>query len=85
MPCSTGYYFLFLDYHKKYITLDKSIAGGTTVFKGTRVAVKTLFDYPQKSSPEEYINGHPSVSREQAKAMIEQAAQKIFTVSAYNL
>ncbi|MES2701832.1 MAG: DUF433 domain-containing protein [Bacteroidota bacterium] len=28
---------------EKYITVDKEIASGVPVFKGTRVAVKTLF------------------------------------------
>ena len=29
----------------KLITIDPDILGGTPVFKGTRVPVKTLFDY----------------------------------------
>ena len=64
---------------KKYITIDKDIVGGTPVFKGTRVTVKTLFDYLEESSLEEFLKGHPSVSREQAEAVIELAAQKILT------
>lgn len=64
---------------EKYITIDKDIVGGTPVFKGTRVTVKTLFDYLEESSLEEFLQGHPSVSREQAEAVIELAAQKILT------
>ena len=64
---------------RKYITIDKDIVGGTPVFKGTRVSVKTLFDYLEESSLEEFLQGHPSVSREQAEAVIELAAQKILT------
>ena len=63
----------------RYITIDKDIVGGTPVFKGTRVTVKTLFDYLEESSLEEFLQGHPSVSREQAEAVIELAAQKILT------
>jgi len=64
---------------EKYITIDENIVGGTPVFKGTRVSVKTLFDYLEESSLEEFLLGHPSVSKEQAEAVIELAAQKILT------
>ena len=63
----------------KYITIDKDIVGGTPVFKGTRVTVKTLFDCLEESSLEEFLQGHPTVSREQAEAIIELAANKILT------
>jgi len=61
---------------KDYITIDKGILAGTPVFKGTRVAVKTLFDYLEDSSLEEFLKGFPSVSRKQAEAAIELAAEK---------
>ncbi len=63
----------------RYITIDKDIVGGTPIFKGTRVTVKTLFDYLEESSLEEFLQGYPSVSRGQAEAVIELAAQKILT------
>ena len=53
-----------------YIVVDKEIAGGVPVFTGTRVAVKTLFDYLEESSLQEFLEGFPSVSREQAEAII---------------
>jgi len=64
---------------EKYVIIDKDIVGGTPVFKGTRVTVKTLFDYLEESSLEEFLQGHPSVSRKQAEAVIELAAKKILT------
>ena len=64
---------------EEYVTIDKDIVGGTPVFKGTRVTVKTLFDYLEESSLEEFLLGHPSVSRHQAEAVIELAAQKFLT------
>lgn len=64
---------------EKYVTIDKDIVGGTPVFKGTRVTVKTLFDYLEESSLEEFLLGHPSVSREQTEAVIELAAERILT------
>jgi len=63
----------------EYITVDKETAGGVPVFKGTRVAVKTLFDYLEDSSLHEFLEGFPSVSRQQAEAVIEQAAAKILS------
>jgi uncharacterized protein (DUF433 family) len=64
---------------EKYITIDKDIIGGTPVFKGTRVSVKTLFDYLEESSLEDFLLGHPSVSRNQAEAVIEMASKIFFT------
>lgn len=64
---------------QRYITVDKEIASGVPVLKGTRVAVKTLFDYLEESSLEEFLKGFPSVSREQAHAVIEQAAEKLLS------
>lgn len=61
---------------EQYITVDKEIAGGVPVFKGTRVAVKTLFDYLEDGSLEEFLQGFPSVTRQQAEAVIELAAEK---------
>jgi len=63
----------------EYITIDKETAGGVPVFKGTRVAIKTLFDYLEESSLDEFLNGFPSVSREQAEAVIELAAAKLLS------
>jgi uncharacterized protein (DUF433 family) len=61
----------------QYITIDREIAAGVPVFKGTRVTIKTLFDYLEESSLEEFLLGYPSVSREQAEAVIELAAAKL--------
>ncbi len=54
-----------------YVIIDEDIAGGVPVFKGTRVSVKTLFDYLEESSLEEFLDGFPSVSGAQAAAVIE--------------
>ena len=61
---------------EKYVVVDKEISGGSPVFKGTRVTVKTLFDYLEESSIEDFLKGHPSVSREQAERVIELAVEK---------
>jgi len=39
------------------ITVDPEIMSGTAVFKGTRVAIKTLFDYIESGhSLEDFLN-----------------------------
>lgn len=63
----------------KYVEIDKDLAGGAPVFKGTRVTVKTLFDYLEEESLEEFLKGFPSVTREQAGGVIEMAAEKFIS------
>ena len=63
----------------KYVEIKKDMAGGVPVFKGTRVAVKTLFDYLETESLEEFLKGFPTVTREQAEGVIEMAAEKFIT------
>jgi uncharacterized protein (DUF433 family) len=49
------------------ITIDREILGGTPVFKGTRVPVKTLFEYLENNySLEQFLECFPSVTREMA-------------------
>ena len=66
----------FMNSLNKYVEVKKDLAGGVPVFKGTRVAVKTLFDYLEEESLEEFLTGFPSVTREQAEGVIEMAAEK---------
>ena len=64
---------------EKYIEVNKDIAGGVPVFKGTRVAIKTLFDYLEEESLEDFLQGFPTVSREQAEGVIELAVTKFLS------
>lgn len=58
------------------ITRSKDILGGTPVFRGTRVPVQTLFDYLEGGDPlDVFLDDFPSVTREQALAMLEFAKQ----------
>jgi uncharacterized protein (DUF433 family) len=53
------------------ITIDPDILGGTPVFKGTRVPVKTLFEYLENNySLEEFLECFPSVTRELARRVL---------------
>ena len=56
---------------RTYIEVNPEILGGTPVFRGTRVAVKTLFDYLESSSLDDFLEGYPTVSKEQAIGVIE--------------
>jgi uncharacterized protein (DUF433 family) len=53
---------------------DPEILGGTPVFVGTRVPVRTLLDYLAAGDTlEEFLDHFPTVSREQAVAVLGQA------------
>jgi uncharacterized protein (DUF433 family) len=53
---------------------DPDIMGGTAVFVGTRVPVRTLFDYVAAGdSLDEFLDHFPTVRREQAVAALAQA------------
>jgi uncharacterized protein (DUF433 family) len=54
---------------------DPDILGGTPVFVGTRVPVRTLLDYlAANDSLDVFLDHFPTVTREQAVAALEQAA-----------
>jgi len=56
------------------IHTDPDILGGTPVFVGTRVPIKTLLDYLEAGDPlDEFLEHFPSVKREQAIASLELA------------
>ena len=53
---------------------DPDILGGTPVFVGTRVPVRTLFDYMAAGdSLDEFLDHFPTVARGQAVAALAQA------------
>ena len=65
------------------ITTDPDILGGTPVFTGTRVPVKTLFDYLEDDyTLEEFLECFPTVTREMAVRMLEQSREAILQIAA---
>ncbi|MEK6476574.1 DUF433 domain-containing protein [Catalinimonas sp. 4WD22] len=65
----------------KVINIDKEIMGGTPVFNGTRVPIKSLFDYLETGENiEEFLNDFPSVQKEQVLRLLE-LSQKMITSS----
>ncbi|MXV75703.1 DUF433 domain-containing protein [Candidatus Poribacteria bacterium] len=57
---------------EQVINQDPEIHGGIPVFTGTRVPVKALIDHLKAGESLDYfLQGFPSVSREQAIAFLE--------------
>ena len=57
---------------------DPEIMSGALCFTGTRVPVKSLFDYLEGSSTlEEFLEDFPTVSRERAVAVLEAAHESL--------
>ena len=51
---------------------DPEILSGTPVFRGTRVPVQALLDYVEGGHPlADFLDDFPTVTREQAVAVIE--------------
>jgi uncharacterized protein (DUF433 family) len=60
------------------IKIDPEIMGGTPCFTGTRVPIKTLFDLLERGrSLDEFLQGFPTVTREQAIAVLEMASNQL--------
>ena len=64
------------------ITRDPDVMHGTPVFHGTRVPVKTLFDYLENNyTLEEFLECFPSVTREMARALLDRSESALLTVA----
>jgi uncharacterized protein (DUF433 family) len=60
------------------VSRDPEVMGGTPVFSGTRVPVQTLLDYLEAGeSIDDFLEGFPSVSREQVIAFLETAVDRL--------
>jgi len=60
------------------VSISPDILGGTPVFAGTRVPVQALLDYLKAGdSIDDFLEGFPSVRREQVTAFIEEAGQLV--------
>ena len=63
---------------QQVVCRDPEVMGGTPVFCGTRVPVQTLLDYLEAGdSIDEFLEGFPSVTREQVIAFLEQAKDRL--------
>jgi uncharacterized protein (DUF433 family) len=65
------------------ITIDPDILGGTPVFKGTRLPIKTLFEYLENDYLlEEFLECFPSVTRALARQVLECSEQALLPSAA---
>jgi len=63
---------------KPIITSSKEVMGGTPVFAGTRVPIQTLIDYLTGGETiDDFLEGFPTVSREQVIAFLEEAERQM--------
>ncbi|MCZ6489299.1 MAG: DUF433 domain-containing protein [Acidobacteria bacterium] len=66
--------------NESVITISPQVMGGTPVFANTRVPVQTLFDYLEAGDTiDEFLEGFPTVSREQVIAFLEEAKTRMLT------
>jgi uncharacterized protein (DUF433 family) len=65
------------------VSTSPDIMGGTPVFLDTRVPVQTLFDYLKAGdSIDDFLDGFPSVTREQVIGLLEQAGKQLVEMAA---
>lgn len=64
------------------ITSTPDILGGTPVFRGTRVPIQTLIEYLEGGQTiEDFLDGFPTVTREQVIAFLEEAKARMLAVA----
>jgi uncharacterized protein (DUF433 family) len=67
----------------KLIDSDPEIMGGTVVFAGTRVPLQTLLDYIEDGETiEDFLDGFPSVKKEQVIEFLRQATKSLIKEAA---
>jgi uncharacterized protein (DUF433 family) len=72
----------FPSMQKSVISRNPDVMGGAAVFSGTRVPVQTLLDYLEAGeSIDDFLEGFPSVTREQIIAFLEQAKDRLIEVA----
>jgi uncharacterized protein (DUF433 family) len=65
------------------LSRDPEVMGGTAVFPSTRVPVQTLLDYLEAGETiDDFLEGFPSVKREQVIAFLEAATERLVATTA---
>jgi uncharacterized protein (DUF433 family) len=63
---------------KNLIEVDPEKLGGTPVFYGTRVPIQNLFDCIETGeSIDQFLDQFPTVTREQALAVLEESKERL--------
>ena len=64
------------------IEKSRDILGGTPVFKGTRVPIRTLMDYLEAGdSLRDFLEDFPTVSEKQAKRALKLAGDALLVIA----
>ncbi len=64
------------------ISASPSVMSGTPVFAGTRVPVQTFLDYLKAGeSIDDFLDGFPTVTREQVIALLEEAGKQLIGIT----
>jgi uncharacterized protein (DUF433 family) len=68
---------------EQLITVDPQILGGTPVFKGTRVPVRSLFEYLEDNySLSEFLECFSTVTRDMACGVLERSESVLLSSTA---
>ena len=69
---------LFVMQREEIIDSNPEVLGGTPVFTGTRVPVRSLFDHLEAGdSIDDFLEGFPSVRRDQVIALLEFSQERV--------
>ena len=74
----------FIESMKKssVVKIDPEIMSGMPCFAGTRVPARTLIDYIEGGDTlDDFLEGFPTVTREQAIAFLEEASEKMLVAA----
>ena len=64
------------------ISASPNVMSGTPVFASTRVPVQTLLDYLKAGeSIDDFLDGFPTVTREQVIALLEEAGKQLVGIT----
>jgi uncharacterized protein (DUF433 family) len=64
------------------VKIDPEIMSGMPCFAGTRVPARTLIDYLEGGDTlDDFLEGFPTVTREQAIAFLEEASEKMLVAA----
>jgi uncharacterized protein (DUF433 family) len=66
--------------NNQIISSSPEVMGGTPVFAGTRVPIQTLLDYLKAGeSIDDFLEGFPTVAREQVIALLEEVERQLIS------
>lgn len=69
--------------NERVVSISIEVMGGTPVFRGTRVPIETLIDHLKAGdSIDDFLEGYPTVSRQQVIDFLEQAERQMERIAA---